>query len=364
LLKQFRIKKVNRADYYTWDYDGVLSLSGRSSTPPGVVITTDCHTVDASVLPPEAYEAFVPGGAPPVFAEIPEELRPRFRSLGEAWTQNLPRGWPQIHAVITHLKSEFTLDAEAVAPADHPCPVLWFLDESRRGPDYLFASAAALILRALDYPTRVCLGYYVSPTAYDPETEHTPVRQSDLHLWPEVLLRDGHWLVLEPTPGYEVLPVRLPLGERIARFLGSVASFVQKHWLPVSAVFVAVLVLVIRRRQLRDLLALLVWRWFPARDGRGQLFAAVRILERRARWSGSPRPTEMTQAHWLRTLPGSDATATRLAELSEWAAYAPVAWELPDTTELRPLCEQVLGRWTLKMFSTTLSHKALGASAG
>ena len=133
---------------------------------------------------------------------IQEAAHPEIERLARVWAADRPRGWPQIEAVLTKLRTEYVLDRDAAAPPEHPAPVLWFLTESRRGPDYLFATAAALLLRSLDYPTRVCLGYYAAPDAYDPETAHMPVKASDLHFWPEVLLRDGQWLVVEPTPGY------------------------------------------------------------------------------------------------------------------------------------------------------------------
>ena len=43
----------------------------------------------------------------------------------------------------------------------------------------------------------------------------TPVVQEDLHFWAEVMLPWGEWLVIVPTPGYEVLGPRLPWSERL-----------------------------------------------------------------------------------------------------------------------------------------------------
>ena len=93
-----------------------------------------------------------------------------------------------------------------------------FLLVARRGPDYQFASAAAVLLRLLEYPTRLVSGFYASPDNYDPETQHTPVVKEDLHFWAEVFL-PGLWIVIEPTPGYEVLGPGLPWWERISASL-------------------------------------------------------------------------------------------------------------------------------------------------
>ncbi|MBY0461106.1 MAG: hypothetical protein K2V38_27610, partial [Gemmataceae bacterium] len=43
MTTRFRINKVDKPDYYEWDYDGVLALAGRKKTPPGVIVTTDCR---------------------------------------------------------------------------------------------------------------------------------------------------------------------------------------------------------------------------------------------------------------------------------------------------------------------------------
>lgn len=338
LLTRFRIKKVNHPQYYEWDYEGVVTLAGRRKTPPGIVVTTECRTVEPSRLPAEAFPA---AGFNPHLEEVPAMMRVEIAQLAQQWAGDRPRGWPQITAILNKLRSDYTLDREIGAPPDHRAPVLWFLTESHRGPDYLFATAATFLLRCLGYPTRLCLGYYASPQAYDRESAHTPVRPSDLHFWPEVLLRDGHWLVVEPTPGYDTLPALRPLSERLWDLLIAIRDETFRHWPIITLASVGLGFTLLYRRALLDRVALWWWRIFPAATWQEQVRQALRMLERRARWAGRPRRVGQTVSAWLSHYSSAFADCPRFAQLVERASYAPRDAS-PGVESPRDLCESLL----------------------
>ena len=353
LLTHFRINKVDKSDYYEWDYEGVLALAGRKRTPPGVIVTTDCRTVDPLRLPKSAFGTVgATNGSSPKLGDIPLIIHPEIQKLARDWAGEHPRGWLQIDAIQRKLLSEYALDLNATAPPEHPAPVMWFLTESKRGPDYLFASAFALMLRALDYPTRICMGYYASPDAYDPETAHTPVKVTDLHFWPEVLLLDGHWMVLEPTPGYVVLGPTLPLFERILDAFVFLIAWLYSHIVKFILLSGLLFTGWIYRRDLFDSLAFLIWTWFPGKTWREQVRGAVAVLERRGRLSGKARKCRQTIVCWLRESllksSGPDADIYQITLMAQWAAYgqeAPPPW---SQSEVLNVCHRVLGSWTLK----------------
>jgi hypothetical protein len=367
MLTRFRISKVDKPDYYEWDYEGVLALAGRKKTPPGVVVTTDCRTLAPARLPEAAYSRTgTAGGTPPELGEVPDAIRPEIDRLAREWAGDRERGWPQIEAVVTKLRTEYTSDRTAAAPPDHPAPVLWFLLESRRGSDYLFATAAALLLRSLDYSTRVCLGYYASPDAYDPQTAHTPVRKTDLHTWAEVRLGDGHWMVVEPTPGYAVLGPKLPMSERILQSLVAVAAWAGRHAVELLVTVAALVLVWVRRRAALDAAAVGVWRLWPGRTWRVQVRRAVRLLERRGRWAGRPRGPRQTACSWLRSVrpdaSEDDTDLDRLIRMSEWAAYAPEVPPPWDEADAVVVCRRVLDGWTLQRWrQPDPFHAAMGA---
>lgn len=337
LLTRFRIKKVDRPQYYEWDYEGVVALAGRRKTPPGIVVTTECRTVDPSRLPAEAFPT---AGFNPHWEEVPVSVREEIIHLAQQWAADRPRGWPQITAILNKLRNDYTLDRDIGAPPDHHAPVLWFLMESRRGPDYLFATAATFLLRSLGYPTRLCLGYYASPQAYDRETAHTPVRPSDLHFWPEVLLRDGHWLVVEPTPGYDTLPALRPLSERLWNLLLAIRDGAFRNWLILTLTIIGFGFTLLYRRILLDRIALWRWRLFPAATWQEQVRQAVRMLERRARWAGRPRRVGQTVRAWLCHYSSAFPDCPRFARLVERASYAPRDAS-PGVESPRDLCESL-----------------------
>jgi hypothetical protein len=167
LASRVRIARVDKCDYYAWRYDGVLDIPGRRTLPAGVIVHAESRSLDRHRLSPDAFASTA--SAAPVLREVPEAIRAEVDRIADEWAGHLPRGWGQIDAVLTRLRTGYTLD-RTPAPDGHPAPPLWFLSESHRGPDYLFATAAALLLRSLGYPTRVCLGFYARPDA----TTRTP----------------------------------------------------------------------------------------------------------------------------------------------------------------------------------------------
>ena len=345
MLTRVRINKVDKPDYYDWDFEGVLVLAGRRTTPPGVIVNAESRTVRPERL---TDDAFTHALAAPQLLEVPAALREQLAQIANEWAGHLPRGPEQVFAVVNRLRAEYTHDAGATAP-DHPHPVLWFLLESRRGPDYLFGTSAALLLRALDYPTRTCLGYYAAPSAYDPENGHTPVKERDLHVWAEVQLRDGHWLVLEPTPGYDVLPPKLPFWERALAVLGAAWDRMRAHPLAWALALAAVVWAVAFRRQLRDALAVARWRWLPATTWQEQVRRAARIVERRATRAGAQRPAGRTVTAWARTALPAGAVRDAFARLAERAAYSPAADEPPDA---RAVCLEALRAFTVRALAS------------
>ena len=366
MTMRFRIHRVDKPAYYEWDYEGVLALTGRKTTPPGVVVTTECRTLDPERLPESAFAGLDSGiGYAPVLVEVPEDQRDRLAELARAWAGDLAPGWPQIEAILANLRTAYTLDPNAVCPKDHPTPVLWFLDESHRGPDYLFASAAVLMLRSLGYPARLCLGYYADPTAYDPETDHTPVRATDLHFWPEVYLRDGHWLVVEPTPGYAVLPSKKSHLERILEVARAVGGWAARNAVLLAAIALAIALLTWKRKAAIDAAFTLVWQIAPGRTWQQIAFRSLRLLERRTRFAGRQRAVTETISTWTDRLAGgtNDAALARLTLLAESAAYAPnLPPPMPDSAVFAE-CRTVLNVWTLKRLRQTKSTVTTGGTA-
>jgi transglutaminase-like putative cysteine protease len=129
---------------------------------------------------------------------LPGEVDPRVGELAERWTEGEPTPYRQVLALQEHLTDttafEYTLDVEPVADAD---ALLAFLTESKRGFCQQFATAMAVMVRELGYPSRVAVGFR---SGQDRDGTFR-VTSRDAHAWVEVYFGPSYgWLPFEPTP--------------------------------------------------------------------------------------------------------------------------------------------------------------------
>jgi hypothetical protein len=239
----------------------------------------------------------------------------------------LPAGWSQVDAIVTALRAHYTPDRDASAPADDRDVVAHFLLESHRGPDYLFASAAVVLLRSLGYPARLVSGLYADPGRYDSRSRHTPVTGADVHFWAEVVLPGGMTIAIEPTPGYHLMGPARSWTERVVAALRAAGRWANRHPAGIGLALLGLAFLVHRRREALDLLATLRWRIDPGRSWRRRVLMTLRLLESRSRRAGRPRPPGQTFARWYGPIavPAGEVPddLNRLVRLADWAIYAP-----------------------------------------
>jgi hypothetical protein len=356
LLSQFRVGLIDRVDFFEWRRDGVLGFKGRSAIPSGTTVhthsrTTDLSSLDSGIIACD--DQFVSAtnlSTPPVSQQA-------YREIAQQWAGDQPRGARQVATIIKKLREEYSCDFNEGITTTEGDPVLQFLQSNKSGPDYLLASAAVLLLRSEGYSARLALGYYASPAAFDNWTRHTPVRETDMHFWPEILLADGNWLALEPTPGYEVLLPQPTFVERIANAGKWLMQFSMRHPFMVSASIVCLLCLAIYRRELADAFWLARLRLFPAKDWRRQVLATMQLIESRAAASGYGRAPHQSLAAWsTRCLTSAeDAVVLRtLVSLAQAAAYGP-----PQTVrDFAAVCRSAERSWTMKRFRQSARREA------
>ena len=360
---RFRIGQVNRRDFFGWSHEGMLRMTERT-VPSSTVIESesrvcDLHRVREVEFPPEPY------AAERLLCFEEYHIQPEIQAIARAWAADRPRGWSQVEAILAKLRAHAVLDHDAAPPVDCEDVVGHFLLESRRGPDYLFASSAVVLLRALGYPARLVSGLYASPGRYDPRTRHTPVTKNDVHVWAEVRTPQGTWTTVEPTPGYEVMS---PAPTWIESFLSVTAAawrWSKSH--PILILLAALTTAAVGwfRRELNDAAATLAWRARLSLNTspRRRILLTVALIEKRSRWSGRPRPTGETLRRWYGPLaartcePGGGLR--ELLNLADWGLYAPAAGLTPSplgALDPHAVCRQAVRDWPLSRFRSEIQQ--------
>ena len=93
-------------------------------------------------------------------------------------------------------------------PVDYAVPdtppgrdtVEYFLFDAQRGYFDYHASAMVVMLRTLDIPARLAVGYVVDQEDFDKEQKAFTVKDKNTYAWPEVYFPGYGWVMFNPTP--------------------------------------------------------------------------------------------------------------------------------------------------------------------
>lgn len=315
------IPHIDRLDFYEVDSTGIVSLSVES-IPPMTPINLVSQLVDRQAV--ATGQISIPDLPQNLMTALPvgEDMQ-RIRELAARLTAGKPRGWQQIAAIEQYLKGHFTLDREANASPDTESPVEEFLFETKRGPEYLFASSAAVMLRSLRYPARLVSGFYAKPEKYDQQRHHTPVHAADAHVWCEVGLGASTWLTIEPSPGYELLAPPPGYWEQFVEGLNALWRSAVRNAVFLSILAVALFVAFLKRRTLENALRTLEWKLAASESRRARAARLARLIDHRLRLAGLPRQSGTTLKRWAgqpELTPVRDELS-RIADLADQATF-------------------------------------------
>lgn len=323
-LTGIHIDQLRDANFFQWEPGGLLRLD-RDALPELTAFHYRSRAVDARRLADEKYWG---SWSDLRCLALPEgDDIERIRALAAEWTTGLPRGWPQIRAVVERLRAEYIHDRQARPPEDVDSPLAHFLFESKRGPEYQFAGAAAVMLRTLGYSTRLVSGFHVSPERYDRRQRHTAVLADDTHFWAEVFQMDSVWVPIEPTPGFELLGPPPTWLDRVVQAAVGAARWVAAHWIASLAACIVLAMARWRRDDLKDAWTLLCWRLWPAAESRARVMQTLRVVDTRLKLARQGRPRGCPPVAWFRKIALPSELERRslvaLARLADWAAFAP-----------------------------------------
>jgi hypothetical protein len=335
-LRGLHIDQLTQPDFYVRGPGELMGLD-RAELPELLPIHLSSMALDPNLIRSEKLVAIKRGSDS--YNIIPEiaELQ-MIHALTQEITVNHPPGWQQIDAVIDYLRTRFLHNRQALQSNVDSIPVTEFFQKTRAGPDYLFATSAALMLRSLGYSTRVVSGFYVSPEKYDRKLRQTPVHKDDVHFWVEILVGANIWTTLEPTPGYEILCPPPTGWQRALSFCHQLVGQLQKHYLSILLCLIVIAACYFCRVQILNQ-AMTFWWWVKlSNDPRQQILSTFHLLEYRFKSAGMGRNLSETADHWLVRIAQLDGKKRDdvhlLTRLVNWAAFAPMHEDQPPQSSL------------------------------
>jgi hypothetical protein len=205
---------------------------------------------------------------------LPDKLDVRIPRLAREIIEGAPTEDLKARAIEKYLRRNYGYTLQLLS-AEVSDPLANFLFERRKGHCEYFASAMAVMLRAVGIPSRVVTGF--ASGVYNPLTGWQVVRASDAHSWVEAWIAGHGWMTYDPTPP-DPSAVQNALMARAALFFDAAEQFWQD--------------------------------WILSYDLERQIALASRVQQ-------SSRGAKM---HWLDRIPGWFANAARSS-----SGYAPAA---------------------------------------
>ena len=293
------IDRVDREDMYHVSSTGIVSLQ-RKSVPEMTPIAVASQCVHRDRMAQNSLIASRHRNAD-VTSVLPLDAdTDRIRQLAERWTAGIPRGWQQIETIEARLREHAVVDRNAKPAADCKSPVAEFLFKQKRGPEYLFASSAACLLRSLGYSTRLNSGFYAHLHNYDNHKQHTAVFARDAHFWCEVFIGIDTWITIEATPGYEIPSPPPTLFQRLLATAKGAWLFVVSNALLIVGLLSLIVAMFVWRRTLQERLLTWQWRWLVGATPRQQAVSLAALIDFRLRLGRQPRPAGTTLSRWSR----------------------------------------------------------------
>lgn len=149
-------------------------------------------TANQLITAPVAYPAEIQQ-----YLQLPAGLPERVRALAERLAGTAPDPYTKALRVQTYLRQNFTYDLTVGTAPPGSDVVDHFLFTEPRGFCSQYASAMAVLLRAVGVPARIASGYAMG--SYDTGRGAYRVTESLSHAWVEVYFPGYGWIEFEPT---------------------------------------------------------------------------------------------------------------------------------------------------------------------
>jgi hypothetical protein len=139
------------------------------------------------------------------YTNLPDALPQRVRALAQDVAGGYDNPYDQARALESFLR-QYPYSLEVSGPPSGRDPVDYFLFDLQAGYCDYYATAMAVMARALGLPARVATGYLAQPPG---ETGVQTIYQINAHAWPEIYFGGYGWVEFEPTAAF---PTRAEIG--------------------------------------------------------------------------------------------------------------------------------------------------------
>ena len=178
-------------------YDDVEAVFARSPMPEGSQY--EITGLESNATDEDLRNA---GSDYPVFVRdrylsLPESVTQRTRDFAVSLAGELSNSFDIARAIEREVRTHIEYSRDVDSPPSGSDGVDYVLFESPIGDCDFYASAMAVLLRAVDIPSRVVVGFH--PSTIEPTTNSIGYLESDAHVWVEVFFPGYGWIPFEPT---------------------------------------------------------------------------------------------------------------------------------------------------------------------
>jgi hypothetical protein len=154
---------------------------------------------------------------------LPAKMDPRIFHLSVKIAEGAATDQDKARAIERYLRRNYGYTLQLL-PASVEDPLANFLFIRKKGHCEYFASAMAVMLRAVGIPSRVVTGF--TSGIFNPLTGWQVVRASDAHSWVEAWIPGRGWMTFDPTPP-DPNAISSPFMTRISLFFDAAEQFWQ-----------------------------------------------------------------------------------------------------------------------------------------
>ena len=140
----------------------------------------------------------IPASLMEPYLTVPPSLEPRLTELARTVTAGKPTAAGKVVAIMEWLDRTHEYSTDLGRRSGAADPIENFLFDQKTGHCEYFASAAALMLRAVGVPTRYVNGFLGGE--WNAVGQYVTVRQNRAHAWVEAYLGEPGWMRVDATP--------------------------------------------------------------------------------------------------------------------------------------------------------------------